>query len=161
MSTPTQSELSGTPGRSTLEAGVVILVTAVGLGLATLALALAGVAGPTSALVAPLGFAVLAAGVMIALPAHPHPRFGLANTLTTIRAGLAALLGTLIVEADIVAGSTALAWLATCVAGLALALDGLDGPVARRTGHGEGVAGPVERAAKAFELVEASLSWLG
>ena len=73
------------------------------------ALALAGVAGPTSALVAPLGFAVLAAGVMIALPAHPHPRFGLANTLTTIRAGLAALLGTLIVEADIVAGSTALA----------------------------------------------------
>lgn len=135
MSMPTQTGLSAAPIRSTAEAGIVIVLTAALLGLATLGLALAGVAGPVSALVAPLGFAVLAAGVMIALPAHPHPRFGLANTLTTIRAGLAALLGTLIVEADIVAQSTALAWLATGVAGLALALDALDGPIARRTGQ--------------------------
>ncbi|WP_348761299.1 FkbM family methyltransferase [uncultured Salinisphaera sp.] len=122
------------PRRSARDAWLVIAAVVALLGAATAGLAQMGAAGPWSAWVAPLVFAGLAAGVVAALPAHPYPRFGLANTLTTLRAGLAALLGTLIVEADIVAATPALAWLATAVAATALTLDALDGPVARRAG---------------------------
>ena len=120
--------------RSARDAWLVIAAVVALLGVATAGLAQVGAAGPWSAWVAPIGFAGLAAGVVAALPAHPYPRFGLANTLTTLRAGLTALLGTLIVEADIVAATPALAWLATAMAAAALTLDALDGPIARRAG---------------------------
>ena len=60
---------------------------------------------------------------------HPHPRFGAANTVTSVRVALVALLAAALGE-----GATAsLAWAATAVAILTSALDGLDGWLARRS----------------------------
>jgi phosphatidylglycerophosphate synthase len=60
---------------------------------------------------------------------HPHPRFGPANTVTTLRLALVALLAAGVGEAH----TTTLAWAATAVAMVASALDGVDGWLARRS----------------------------
>jgi phosphatidylglycerophosphate synthase len=60
---------------------------------------------------------------------HPFPRFGPANWVTAVRAGLVALLAGLIVEP---APPPVMGW-ATAVAALAASLDGVDGWLARRT----------------------------
>ena len=60
---------------------------------------------------------------------HPHPRFGAANVVTTLRLALVALLAAAIGEPH----TTALAWAATGLAVLTSALDGLDGWLARRS----------------------------
>jgi len=63
---------------------------------------------------------------------HPHDRFGLANTLTLMRAALVALLaGLAFAAATPVAG-----WLALLLAVVGLGLDGVDGWAARRSGLG-------------------------
>jgi phosphatidylglycerophosphate synthase len=60
---------------------------------------------------------------------HPYPRFGAANTVTSLRLALVALLAAALGE-----GHTAtLAWTVTAVALVASALDGLDGWLARRS----------------------------
>lgn len=84
-----------------------------------------------AAIQAILLYGFIAVLVTIGLPRHlPHRRFGPANTLTLLRAGLVCLLGGLIgwVAPD------ALGWMALALAGAALCLDGVDGWVARRTG---------------------------
>jgi phosphatidylglycerophosphate synthase len=80
---------------------------------------------------APLAFAVFATVAVLvwrALPRHPHGRFGPGNTVTMLRAAITAALAGLLLAQEIPAPEAALA------AAGALALDGIDGPLARRTG---------------------------
>ena len=58
---------------------------------------------------------------------HPHPRFGPANMVTSLRLALVALLAAALGETY----STALAWAATALAVVISVLDGLDGWLAR------------------------------
>jgi phosphatidylglycerophosphate synthase len=60
---------------------------------------------------------------------HPHPRFGAANAVTSVRLALVALLAGALGENE----SAALAWAATTVTIVTSALDGLDGWLARRS----------------------------
>jgi phosphatidylglycerophosphate synthase len=65
---------------------------------------------------------------------HPHPRFGAPNAITTFRVSLTAQLGGAVADAGQLA-TPALAgwqWAAAGIVVLALALDGLDGRLARR-----------------------------
>jgi phosphatidylglycerophosphate synthase len=74
----------------------------------------------------------LAAGLVAAsrfAAHHPHPRFGAANAVTSVRLALVALLAGALGEA----ASEALGWAATAVTLLTSALDGLDGWLARRS----------------------------
>jgi phosphatidylglycerophosphate synthase len=74
----------------------------------------------------------LAAMVVVAarFAAHrPHSRFGPANTVTSLRLALVAVLAAVIGEPHTVA----LAWTATALAAVASALDGVDGWLARRS----------------------------
>ena len=60
---------------------------------------------------------------------HPFSTFGVANQVTTVRAGLVALVAGLIGEPHLAAYATA----AAIVSGIVTALDGVDGWLARRT----------------------------
>ncbi|MDX2222020.1 MAG: CDP-alcohol phosphatidyltransferase family protein [Rhodospirillaceae bacterium] len=64
---------------------------------------------------------------------HPHARFGAANTVTLMRMALAALSVGIMLDAVVVQGPVpdGLAWGAFAIAALGLALDGIDGPLAR------------------------------
>jgi len=62
---------------------------------------------------------------------HPHPRFGLANGITLLRAGGAAVFAALALEPALLVGEGA-AWAALAGVGLLLGLDGVDGLAARR-----------------------------
>ena len=104
-------------------------------------LIIAGVAaGITGIFQLPAGYAaqVLAvfSGLLLVLsPFLPHhrplTRFGPANRVTLLRAGIAALLAGVVGRA---APEPGLAWLFAALAGLALLLDGVDGWLARRGG---------------------------
>jgi phosphatidylglycerophosphate synthase len=98
------------------------------LGFAALGLGVVAIAYDGSAPLAFAVFAAVAALVWRALPLHPHGRFGPGNTVTTLRAAIAAGLAGLLLAQEIPAPQAALA------AAAALALDGVDGPLARRTG---------------------------
>ncbi|WP_207099898.1 CDP-alcohol phosphatidyltransferase family protein [Paracoccus shandongensis] len=75
------------------------------------------------------GFLVAAAGIGILMRRHyPHARMGACNMVTLLRAALVCALLAPLIE-DRGAG-----WGVALVAGLALALDGADGWLARRTG---------------------------
>jgi phosphatidylglycerophosphate synthase len=90
--------------------------------------------GPRGPLVALLVFAT---GLFLAVPAlerhHGHARFGLANTITSLRLGGVALFAGLAAESSILAPDS-VAWLAVLGAFGLLTLDGLDGWSARRQG---------------------------
>jgi phosphatidylglycerophosphate synthase len=60
---------------------------------------------------------------------HPHARFGPANTLTTLRLALVALIAAALREPH----TAVLAWAVTTVAVVVSALDGVDGWLARRS----------------------------
>jgi phosphatidylglycerophosphate synthase len=92
---------------------------------------------PFATPVAPL--AGLAAFALVALLArsgvggsHPHARFGTANVVTLTRAAGAAVFVALAFEPQLLAGSAG--WVAAGAAGVLLALDGIDGWLARRQG---------------------------
>jgi phosphatidylglycerophosphate synthase len=92
---------------------------------------------PFAGMLAPsLGFAafmlVAAVAVDRLAPHHPHARFGAGNTVTLIRAGGASVFVALALEPGLVAGSAG--WVAFGGAALLLALDGVDGVLARRDG---------------------------
>ena len=77
-------------------------------------------------------FAGLLLALLPFLPQHqPLPRFGVANGVTLLRAGIAALTAGLIGRAELPPG---LAWTLAALAGVALILDGVDGWLARRGG---------------------------
>jgi phosphatidylglycerophosphate synthase len=63
---------------------------------------------------------------------HPHPRFGLGNAITLGRAGGTAVFVALALEPSLLASSAA--WFACAAVALLLALDGVDGRMARRQG---------------------------
>lgn len=75
-------------------------------------------------------FAALLLALSPFLPQHlPLQRFGAANRVTLLRAAIAALAAGLIGRAPL---SSALLWAVAALAGVALALDGVDGHLARR-----------------------------
>ena len=76
-----------------------------------------------------LTFAMVVGVALIGLAGHPYDRFGLANRITTLRAGLMALAAGFIGERAFPAYAAA----AVALASIATALDGLDGWMARRT----------------------------
>ena len=84
-----------------------------------------------------VAFLVFALGVVFLwrkLPTdYPHHRFGACNGVTLLRAGLGASLLTPLLISDPVAGSFG-AWAIVGVALVVLALDGVDGMLARRSG---------------------------
>lgn len=96
----------------------------------TIPVALAGLRLPPAAgWLALAGWAAAAALVLDRLPAsHPHPRFGLANAITLARAAGTVLLA-VAARQDV-----ANPWLPVAAVALLLALDGIDGRVARRQG---------------------------
>jgi len=123
------------------------------LGGATLALATAGVVAARTGVLSPpalafsaLAWIVVCTAVVIGLRHHPHRLFGAANAVTTLRALIAVALGAFAVEAGsgslgdlagpVGPGDLADPWLwcATLAAVIALALDGIDGPLARAAG---------------------------
>jgi len=80
---------------------------------------------------APIGFLVLRY-----LYLYPHGTFGPANTTTTFRAALAAGIGGIVTAAlpSWQAPTSSTLWVVTGVSALFLALDGVDGLLARRSG---------------------------
>jgi phosphatidylglycerophosphate synthase len=110
-------------------------VLAVALTAATTAAALAALpfAGTRAPLAGLLVVVALGAVVLDRLAAfHPHDRLGLGNVVTLGRAGGAAVFVALALEPGLLAGGTA--WAAFGLALALLALDGLDGWLARRQG---------------------------
>ncbi|WP_265500310.1 CDP-alcohol phosphatidyltransferase family protein [Paracoccus beibuensis] len=105
--------LLAVPAGLALNLGVGVLVTGQGTG----------------ALVAATAYGAAAMIVLIGMRRHyPHARIGTCNTVTLMRTALtAALLAPLV-------GGTAAGWTIAAVATLALAMDGLDGFLARRSG---------------------------
>lgn len=91
--------------------------------------------GPTTAMATLAAYAGLAGVVLVAFEGAAGPRrFGLANTITLVRGALNGLLLGLLVQPaalDAVWGEAA-GWAFVAVALLSLALDGVDGSVARR-----------------------------
>ena len=65
---------------------------------------------------------------------YPHDRFGACNTVTLIRAALAAGLAVPLVAAGAPMADAPFAWAVVAVAACALCLDGLDGWLARQSG---------------------------
>lgn len=81
-------------------------------------------------------YAVISGIALGNLHAHGHGRFGAANIVTTVRAAIAAALGGLVLASSqfATAPDVRSLWLTGFVIGFALALDGIDGYLARRTG---------------------------
>jgi phosphatidylglycerophosphate synthase len=106
-------------------AAIVVLTAA-----ALAALPFAGRLAPAAGL---LALAATGAVVLDRLATfHPHPRFGLGNAVTAVRAGGTAVFVALALEPGLVAGRAA--WTALGLALALLALDGVDGWLARRQG---------------------------
>lgn len=122
------------PGVTTpqIEAGIALVVL----------VPLAAVAGlwvapglPAIALkVAGLALAGGAVFVMMLAQHYPHPRLGLCNLVTLTRLIGVAVLAALVTAPGILRGDEAAAWAGLMIAGVVLALDGVDGWAARRAG---------------------------
>lgn len=81
-------------------------------------------------------YAAISAIALGNLHAHGHGRFGAANIVTTMRAAITAALGGLVLASSqfgVTSGAGSL-WLIGFAIAFALALDGIDGYLARRTG---------------------------
>lgn len=113
---------------------VLVVILASGAGWAAIVgLALILPLSPRGAAVAMAGFAGVAVTVgALMRRRYPHSRFGACNLVTLIRAALVCLLLGALAQ-GLVAG-----WAVAAVATLALALDGLDGWLARRQGLASG-----------------------
>ena len=87
---------------------------------------------PVAATLAFLGAcAVVATGAV--WRGYPHARIGWCNIVTQLRAAMAGALLVPVLAPGSLAVSPTLAWIAMAIAGIALALDGLDGVLARRS----------------------------
>lgn len=112
---------------------------------------------PAQPLVALAVFASMITVALLALRAHhPFPRLGLANQITMIRAGIAAIAASLITEP---AGSS-VAWVVVIATAVMAALDGVDGWLARRTGMSSAFGARFDTETDAFfMLVLSVLVW--
>lgn len=92
----------------------------------------AGWGGPVLALAV---IAIVAGLAVLGLrPGHPHPRLGMANFVTLFRAGIAAVLAGALTLPGGLADAPQLAWPLVGMVAFGLALDGVDGWLARRSG---------------------------
>jgi phosphatidylglycerophosphate synthase len=103
------------------------------VGIASIGLVYAGYFSRFSA-----GFslaAYLLSGMFILgkLESHPYPRFGAANTITAIRAGITCLIGGILFGTETFM-EPVMAWGLVAATALALCLDGVDGYAARYSG---------------------------
>ncbi len=105
-------------------------VTAVVAAVQVLALAFVSTAAAVAGAMLFFGVASL---LRFTLRAHPFDRFGAANAVTLLRAGVATGLVVTLTDAARMA-EPGFAWAVVAVASAALALDGLDGWLARRGG---------------------------
>ncbi|MGO4909281.1 CDP-alcohol phosphatidyltransferase family protein [Pseudorhodobacter sp. W20_MBD10_FR17] len=119
--------------KSPLGAGVRMAALAVGLALPCAIIAEYLAPGRGFGGVA-LFTIVAAVAVMLMVRTYPHPRLGLCNAVTLVRAALASALAAPLLLAG--APDAGVAWAVTGFAALALALDGLDGWAARQSGLG-------------------------
>ncbi|UJW77415.1 CDP-alcohol phosphatidyltransferase family protein [Rhizobium sp. SL42] len=110
-----------------------------GIFVATLVVAM------TATLHVPLGWdfvvsAMVITGVIFAfalhaLPGHPHRRFGPANVVTAVRAAMVSLTGAAVLFLNQLDQTDIALWTLVGVVLVALAMDGIDGYLARRFGH--------------------------
>lgn len=116
--------------------GPALRFAALALGIAAAAAAaalpLAGAAGAAMALAFMAAVAAIGAPRLRAF--HPHDRVGPANLVTLLRAGVGALAAAALALPGGLAAAPGAAWMLTGAVTLALALDGIDGWLARRTG---------------------------
>ena len=119
-----------------LEAFVVFLSITVGLAIAARAAAKLGGSDWRFVIIALCVYAAVSAVAICGLHAHPHRRLGLANVITSFRAGLTALIAAALVEAQHLGpgGDESLTWALIAVVVVTLLLDGVDGFAARRQG---------------------------
>lgn len=103
-------------------------------GFSALAATLLMPAASASAPLVAVGvMAIVAIAGIRALPlAHPHSRLGAANLVTLVRAGIAALVAGALCLPGGLADRPELAWVLVAIVAFGLALDGLDGWLARR-----------------------------
>ena len=117
-------------------AGPFAVLVGVGLALVwTVAAALAGHDGFVTVSVALMTFTTVAALAGQAFNrSYPHDRLGLCNAVTLLRAALASALVAPILSPGVLAQDERIAWAVVVLGIIALALDGLDGWLARRSG---------------------------
>lgn len=108
-----------------------------------------------------LGYGVLSAILLLTVPSRlPGPGAGWANRVTLLRTTLVLPVAALLVTPGSIAGSTA--WAAVAVATVALALDGVDGAVARRTGTSTPFGARFDMELDAFLILALSaMVWVG
>jgi phosphatidylglycerophosphate synthase len=115
-----------------IDAGRQLALLAGILALMAVALALAGGLAWRGVLVALVAYGLIAAGVVAGLAYHPYRRFGPANVVTLARAAYAALLIGLLGDGTGSLGESG-RWALVVAGTVALALDGVDGWLARRS----------------------------
>jgi phosphatidylglycerophosphate synthase len=144
--------------RPRVEAALACAAIGALLAAATVGAAAAGLVRPSMPANALGAFATACACVMVALPAHhPHPHFGLANTVTLARAAIVAALVASALEPTVPLGVTLFA--AACVAA---ALDAVDGPIARATGRASPFGARFDMEVDALLILALSvLAWRG
>ncbi len=118
--------------------GAAAALGAAGLGTiaASVAAMMSGRAAPAVLPVSLVLSGLMAALVLRGLPQHPFPSFGPANAVTALRGAMTAFAAAMVLASGQFlpgAGGPAV-WTVLAVAGLALALDGADGWLARRSG---------------------------
>ncbi len=79
-----------------------------------------------------LSLTIIFGFVVYLLPDYPHRRFGYANTVTAFRASLVSLTGATVLCFEGLHQADSVLWILVGVVAFALALDGIDGYLARR-----------------------------
>lgn len=82
--------------------------------------------------IAATSLAVIFAFVLYLLPIHPHRKFGYANIVTAFRASLVSLTAAAVISFENFHQLDAVLWVLVGAVAVALALDGIDGYLARR-----------------------------
>jgi phosphatidylglycerophosphate synthase len=138
-----------------LAAGAALLAVHTSIWLAALG------APPAHAWASFLSYGALSVILLLTVPPGlPGPGAGWANRVTLFRTTLILPVAALLVTPGSIAGSTA--WVAIAVATLALALDGVDGAVARRTGTATLFGARFDMELDAFLILAlAGLVWVG
>jgi phosphatidylglycerophosphate synthase len=138
----------------------VLAATVASLAIAELAAALAGRALHLSPVFAFKTAVIFLTGMLVAATRvaahHPHPTFGAANTVTSVRLALVALLAASLGEPY----SRPLAWAATLLAVLLSVLDGVDGWLARRASRSSAFGARFDMETDAWLImVLSALAW--
>lgn len=108
------------------------------------------------------GAALLVAAIFLAafrrLATHPHRAFGYANGVTAVRAAMTGFVAAAVLFADAFGARPDLDWTVAGVVLAALALDGVDGYLARRFGHASAFGARFDMEVDAFLILVLSLA---